>query len=687
MTLIPTQQDNMSPTTGTRQLTGQQAKWPVQKWCRRVFLLFMLVVSWVCYAAQEQTWRINVRGAPLQDFIIQISDLTGKTFVVDPRVKGNVTVISNTKINAEGIYQLLLSVLQVNGFVAIEAGEVVKVIPQVQGKQGVSVVPSTGGANAIITKIIKVNNIPVPSLVPTVRPLMPAYSHVGVVASTNLIIISDHKNNVERLERLIREIDTVEEEIVEMVSLKEAWVGTLVALLQRLAPDQLGSGSKGPRQVRVIANERNNSVLLRGKRTAVQEVRSLITQLDQPGNTGGNATVIKLSYADAETIAEVITNTMQREAATSEEAGQSPFSIQPDKALNALVVRADPISMSSIKALVGELDIRRTQVLIEAAIVEVSVTKGLEVGGEFVLGSNKGTVPVISTIAKSAAAGGVLANLINTLLARNVASGSVTSQDILLGSGGSSTPTLGAARLGTNGLSFTALLTLLARHDDANLLSTPSILTLNNEEAEIVVGQNVPFRTGNFSTTQSGLTPFVTIERQDIGITLRVTPQINEGGVVRLNLFQEISNIAEQQAVGSNAASDLITNKRTITTSVLADDQETIVLGGLIQNDKIKQRTKVPFFGDIPVLGWLFRSRENRVVKRNLLVFLRPTVLKTKEDVAEITKKKYTGIWETLLEGSPAPGKNAKPSATPTQEETPDERSYDPLYQGDAVFP
>lgn len=649
-------------------------------------LLVMLLATQFSHAQSD--YKINVRGAELTQFVAQIAGLTGKTFVVDPRVRGNVTVISSASLDEQAIYQLLLSVLRVNGFAAVPAGNVIRIVPQVQGKQS-GHADESGGTQAdgetLITRVIRVDNIQPQALLPVLRPLLPEYSHVATVPDSNLLIINDHRENLDRIKRLIREMDAVEEEVIRMIAIKEAGIDTLLTLLRRLAPDQLGSDVGGARQVKVIANERNNSLLLRGKASAVQIIEALIEELDQSINASSTATTFWLAHADAESIAEILTNLTANQIAG--EGDQKEFlSIQADKSLNAIIVQANPVHMASIRSLIESLDIRRTQVLIEAAIVEISLTQGLDVGGSFIVTDGSGkSAPLISTNTPgTTGSNSALAGLLTNLLGDSVSSGSISSADLLSAAGAVASPIVGAVRLASRGLSFAAIVEALERNENAKLLSTPSILTLDNEEAEIVVGQTVPFRTGNYNTSDNRVDPFVLIDRQDVGITLRVTPQINDDGVVRLRVYQEISSLSEQQAIGAAAASDLITNKRTIDTTVLADDKQTIALGGLIQSDQVKIRSKVPFFGDIPLIGLLFRQTRDRVIRRNLIVFLRPTVLRNQAAVAKITDKKYAGIQEILLEGTSPKDTRARPTVPVTPAS---HQAYDPLYQGELRAP
>jgi general secretion pathway protein D len=622
--------------------------------CRslRAAVLMMVLLAAPIGFAQEQTWKINLKNADINELVAQIAAITGKTFVVDPRVKGKVTVISNTSLDEHGVYELFLAVLRVHGFAAIETSGVVRIQQQTLAKQSGSPLDDAAltGGEELITRVVSAQYVDSNELVKTLRPMIPQYGHIAAITDPNVVIISDHAENIVRLMRLIERIDVPGDEEVVVVQLKDAWVGNVVELLQKLAPEQLGSAAKGPQSIQVIANERNNSIVLRGKSRPIAEVRKLIAQLDQPATSAGATQVVYLSHADAKGVAEIL-RALVAEATTGGGTGAAAaaapgaVNIQADEALNAIVVRADPTAMSEIVAIVEKLDVRRTQVLIEAAIVEISLDDSLNYGVDFAgvdLGGD--SVPLISTALSPSIAG-----LIKLLTAVDA-----DGNPIPLGAVSALTsPGVAVAKIDTNGFSFAAVVQAIATQSNANLLSTPSILTLDNEEAKILVGQEVPFRTGTYTTTADGANnPFTTIQRQDVGITLTVTPHIHDGTSVRLEVAQEVSNLvlSSLAAVSTDTLSDVVTNKRTIQTTVLADDKQTIVLGGLIQDDLQDTLKKVPLLGDIPLLGKLFQNVEKKRVKRNLLVFLRPTVLRTAEDIAEATNRKYENVWEVKIQ-------------------------------------
>lgn len=601
-------------------------------------------------AAAPATYRVNFPNTELRELVTLVARITGKTFVVDPRVKGKITIISDADLDADGVYQLFLSVLRVHGFSAISAGDVIRIQQQTLARQsGDREEDRRGRGEDFVTRVIPAQNVDSNELIKIVRPMVPQYAHLAAITTPNVVIISDHAQNIDRLVELIREIDVVEEESTVFVALEHAWVGDIAKLLEKVAPDQIGAAAKGPQRVLAIANERTNSLVLRGKPRPLERIRVLVDELDQPATASGSTEVIPLAHADATEVADLLRSlTTGQQAAPRAAAGaegaaaapaSTPGSIQADKTLNAIVVRADPGELKEIRDLIAKLDVRRPQVLIEAAIVEVSLKETDMLGVDMAAADASGKrVPLISTALNT-----TLARLLGELAPTPPATG----LDVIGGVGTLTQPSVAVAKINTNGISFGAIIQALATNSDANLLSTPSILTLDNQEAKITVGQSVPFRTGSFTTgnTGNGNNPFTTIQREDVGITLKVTPHIHEGSVVRLEVSQEASSVVDA-AIGDAGFSDIVTNKRTIDTVILADDGQTIVLGGLIQDDNTNSDRRVPLLGDIPVLGHLFRSSSKTRDKRNLLVFLRPTVVRDDADVQKTTRRKAESIWQ-----------------------------------------
>ncbi|MYE85290.1 MAG: type II secretion system protein GspD [Gammaproteobacteria bacterium] len=606
----------------------------------------LLIASAPSHAAEQvahDTWVVNIKEADIHEFVSQVAQITGKTFVIDPRLKGNVTVVSSVPMNADAVYELFLSVLRVHNFTASPSGDVIRIQTTATGKQG----PGPDGEvqelppEELITRVIAAQNVESGELVKILRPLIPQYGHIAAVAQPNIVIISDHANNIERLTRMIEQIDVADEDEITVVPLREAWVGTVVALLEKLAPEQIGQGATGPQRIQLIANERNNSIVVRGKPRPTAEILKLIDKLDQPATTTGGAQVFRLNHADAVDVANILSALL-----AGNERGESaePTTIQADESLNAIVARANPGTINELREILDKLDVRRTQVLIEAAVVEVNLSDREDIGVETAIADGGGdTVPLAST-----SLSGVVSQLLNNLTEEG-ADGEQVNIDVLAGLASVSSPTLAAARINPDGISFGGIITALATSSDANLLSTPSIMALDNQEATIVVGQQVPFRTGSFTTTGDGSSnPFTTVQREDVGLTLKVTPHVHDGTSVRMEVDQEITNIVETP-IGDAGFADVVTSKRQITTTILAEDQQIIVLGGLIQDNVTQTRRKVPLLGDIPGLGFFFRSTGDSRTKTNLLVFLRPTVIKTVQDVESSAERKYRDIWEVEI--------------------------------------
>lgn len=594
--------------------------------------------------AEQNTWKINMKGAAISNFIEQVSDITGYSFVVDPRVKGKVTVVSNADMNATEIYDMFQSVLRIHGFAAIRSGNIIKVVPNQGAKQ--DQLPMTGRLSneQMVTRVIPIKNGNATELVPILRPMIPQYGHLAAVTSSNSLIVSDHATNIKRILDIVKRVDNAESEEVEVVQLNHAWVGDVVKLLEQLTPVQTGNRQArrgGARaKVRVVAEERTNRLILRGDQSARQRVKVLISDLDQPTQSSGSTNVVYLRHAEAAKVAEILNGVVSGKAAAAKGKGKKgarPTSssgsttIQADETLNALIIRAAPAELSEIKEIVQQLDVRRAQVLIEAAIVEVTGDASKAVGIQW------GAVDASSVVGGTNFnnAGLPLNNIIQAAVSAGASSASSTF-------GLANGLTLGGGKTNDKGdIEFAVILQALNNATNANLLSTPSLVTLDNEEAEIIVGQNVPFVTGS-QLSANNSNPFQTIERKDVGLTLKVTPQINDGDVVRLKVEQETSNVVNTaQAAG---ATDVVTNKRAINTTVLVNDSSVVVLGGLMQEDVTNNESKVPLLGDIPVVGNLFRSRSKTHLKRNLLVFLQPTIIRDQAKATEVMERKYKSV-------------------------------------------
>lgn len=591
-----------------------------------------LVLCSSAFQAAAEPVRLDLRDADISALIATVAQQTGKNFIIDPRVKGKVTVVSPNPMEPDELYDVFLSILQVHGLAAIQVDNVIKIVPDVKARQeGTTSDLSSLTGDEIVTRVIPITNVQAAQLVPVLRPLVPQEGHLAAAPATNALVISDRAANVRRLARIIQQIDQASDAEVEVISLKHAAAGEVVRVLTALSKDAPQQGAQ--RTPTVIADERTNSVLIGGEPGDRLRMRALIAHLDTPTESSGRTQVVYLHYAKAEDLVKVLTGiaeqTVDPKQAKTPTQG-ADVSIQADVSSNALVITAPPDVFRSLQEVIRQLDIRRAQVMVEAIIAEISLDKARELGVQWAIdGSEGGNSGVLSGTNFSAGN----SSLID--IAGAVSEGNIPNIGDGLG--------LAIGRLGSSAINYGLLLRALANDASTNILSTPSLMTLDNQEAEIVVGQNVPFVTGQFTNTGAAagsVNPFQTIQRQDIGLTLRVTPQINEGNAVQLEVEQEVSSIAQSAAT----AADIITNKRSIKTTVMVEDGAVIVLGGLIDDTLQVTNQKVPGLGDIPLLGRLFRYDKTQKVKRDLVVFLRPTIVRDDALQARLTGSKYSYI-------------------------------------------
>jgi len=591
---------------------------------------------------------LNLKDADIRALISTVSKFTGKNFIIDPRVKAKITVISSETLTPDEVYEVFLSVLQVHGYAAVPSGSVIKIVPEVNAKQGPLPMKSTitGDPNdELITKVIGLDHVPAAQLVPILRPLVPQQGHLAAYNPTNTLIITDYAGNIKRLMRIIAGVDKAESDELEVIPLQHASAPELVRIVNSLYPQ---AAKDQANKINLAADERTNSILMSGERAVRLKIRTTIMQLDTPlDDGGGNTHVIYLRYAKAENMMEILTGLQEKQAKTtttgargttktttaSRQVSGTSFIgentiIQADAETNALIITADPNTLLSLKSVIRQLDIRRAQVHIEAIIAEISTNRDKEVGvGAVVDGTNSSETTFPVGISNLVGLGDIIA----------AAAGSEDAALNVLSNLGSGL-TLGVGAETSSGVRYGLILKALQTDSAANILSTPSIVTLDNEEAEIIVAQNLPFITGQFTGagTVNPQNPFQTIERQDVGLTLRVTPQINEGDTIKLDIEQEVSDV-----VTITENSGPVTRKRSIKTSVLVDDGGILVLGGLIEEIVDDTQSKVPLLGDIPVLGWLFTSRASTKRKQNLMVFLKPEILRDFDDSAYVTNEKY----------------------------------------------
>jgi len=645
------------------------------------------LVAMVSTATYAQTWKINLRDADLAAFINEVADITGKNFAVDPRVRGNVTVISNRALNRAEVYDLFLGVLNVNGVVAIPSGNTIKLVPDNNVKN--SGIPydarNRATGDQIVTRVIWLENTNPNDLIPALRPLMPQFAHLAAVPGTNALIVSDRASNIYQLETIVRNLDGTGQNDLEAITLQSSQAEEMIGLIESMTATGAAKDLKGSR-VRVMADQRTNRIIIKGDTATRKRIRQIIETLDVPAaDRLGGLKVFRLKYASAKNLAEILqglvsgqaqgrsssssenssagtslntlgnnssTSNMSQEGSTSgiqlnsglgnNQQGITSFnangvSIIADATQNSLVVKADPQLMREIESAINQLDTRRQQVLIEAAIMEVEGTDADQLGVQWALGDLSSGIGLIN-----------FDNFGASL--KNIAAGYLTGGAAGAGSaiGTGTSLVIGDYREGSDGSRklYGALIQALKETTKSNLLSTPSIVTMDNEEAYIVVGENVPFVTGSVSTGAAGVAnPYTTIERKDVGVTLKVIPHIGENGTVRLEVEQEVSAVARDKG----QASDLVTSKRAIKTSILAEHGQTIVLGGLISDNTSYGRQAVPGLGAIPGLGRLFRSEGKSNQKRNLLIFIHPTIVGDKNEVRKISQQRYSQLYSFQL--------------------------------------
>ncbi|MEN9837871.1 MAG: hypothetical protein RLZ79_1539 [Pseudomonadota bacterium] len=578
----------------------------------------------------------NFKDADITQVIEAVAAATGRNIIVDPRVRAQVTMLSSTPMTPDAFYEAFLALLQVHGFVAAPSGDVLKIIPDANSRtMPGNDLPDRLSATSdeIVTQVVSVTNVSAAQLVAILRPLMPQNAHLAAYPSSNMLILADRANNVNRMLRIIRRIDQASDADIEVVAMQNASAAEVVRTMTALNPAQ-ASAEGGMSPLRVVADDRSNSILLAGDKTQRLRARTLIAYLDTPLSSGGDTRVRYLRYADAEKIAAKLKEQVQGVTAGAPAAGTTTSAsadrstiIWAEPETNALVITAPAKTMNSLMAVIDKLDIRRAQVIVEAIIVEVSADKSAELGVNWLVDGSNADNAVGGFIEP---VGGV--SIVD--LAR-AATDPATLTSVPRGT------TVGVGRLGSGGVDFAAVLRALRGDSTTNIIATPSIVTMDNQEAEIKVAQEVPFVTGQYTSTGgntgNNLNPFQTIQRQEVGTILKITPQINEGDSVMLKIEQESSSIAAT----SSGAVDLVTNKRTISTHVLIEDGGTVVLGGLIQDSQTGGEQRVPFLGRIPVIGEAFKSRSAKKTKTNLMVFIQPRILRDGLDAAFETNQKY----------------------------------------------
>lgn len=585
-------------------------------------VLWYLCLGSLSPVAAQESLTLNFNNTDISAVVAAVSEMTGRNFIVDPRVKGKVTVISKHGMSEDEVYQVFLSILKVHGYAIIPGEQVSKIVPEVNAKQDAvdnATSRQPGRGDEFVTRVIEIKHVDAAQLVPILRPLVPQRGHLAAYPASNVLIISDSAANIMRLVEIIHRIDLSASDEIEVIPLEHASASELVRIVNQLdKADVKSSGNK----LKMVADDRTNSILLSGDKTARLRIRALLSHLDTPLDIGGNTQVIYLRNAVAKDLVAVLTGISQakgKAAGQAANAQQGKVNIQADENTNALVITAPPDMFRSLRSVIQKLDVRRAQVKVETVIADVSSDASRELGVQWAAAGATGSNDPVGVISFNQGRDiqGILSDPPSVSDGLNLGFGKFTE---------------GAFR-------FAGLIRALAADANTNVLSTPTLVTMDNEEAEIVVGQNVPFLTGQYTSTGTGSTPsnpFSTVERQDVGITLKIKPQINEGNAIKMDVVQEVSSIAP-----SSVGVDLITNKRSIKTSVMIEDDQALVLGGLIKDDLLESEQRVPGLGDIPIVGWLFKYKKVQKIKTNLMVFMHPTILKDSATTAAVTNDKY----------------------------------------------
>lgn len=609
----------------------------------------------LAFTSAQAAITLNLKDADISTLIATVSEVTGKNFIVDSRVKGKVTVISSKPMSSAGLYETFLGVLQVNGFAAVPDGQAIKIVPEANARSdgGVRIHDGKGlPIDDVVTYVFTLENISASQMIAVMRPLLSQWAHFAAYTPANQIIVSDRAASVARLGTLLKQMDQASDRTVELVKLEHAAASEVVRILTALAQqDKTQDASAKP--AAIIADERSNSVLVGGDKAERLKLLEIIKQLDQPLKQDGATQVVYLRYASAENLAPILEGYAQQvnragstpatggaaAAAPAAAGGNTESRVIADKDTNALIITAAPKVMRQVRDVIAQLDIQRAQVLVEAIIAEVSANKSSQIGVDWAVFNSD----------RIAAAG--LFGINPSSLATAGATGGTAGA--ALGVLGQGATIIGGKDGGDTGTSFALILKALQGDGDSNVLSTPTLVTTDNEEAKFSAAREVPFLTGQFSSTGTTsstgtVNPFQTIERKDVGLTLAVTPQINEGGNIALKIDLEVSSLD----AGTSTTLQAITNKRTVTNVVNVQDGQTLVIGGLIDEQLQETESGVPFLSKIPLFGSLFSSRSVNKQKRNLMVFIKPTVLRKQSDGDYYTRKKYDAVRQAQIDAS-----------------------------------
>ena len=600
--------------------------------------------------AQEKDakqWTLNIQDGEIRQLAENVAMITGKTITLDPRVKGTVTIISESNQTKDEIYNLFKTVLRVHGYGTVESDEIVRVIQTQTLKSWTDdSLMNLEGADPddFVTQVVMLDNIKSSEIIKVLRQMIPQYGHLSSVAEPNAIVMVDYADNMERNLSVIKQLDVINNLDTIVIQLEHAWVTNIVNILRELLPPAIQSGS-----VLAIANERNNSVVLRGSTSSLAAATDAVSKLDIPTVSNSNTLVIPIQHGSAESISSLLQALLF--SSNIETNSSNSNKVLPQEDLNAVVARGNPSFITEVQNLVARLDTPKPQVLFEAAIVEITVDDRESLGTEFgAVDESGGNIPIASTTV-----GGLLSGLLGELAKFEEDESSNLTRGVA-GLSAVTSPSIGIAKLDPDGVSFGAIINALSRTTQTDLLSTPHVIGADNKEADIFVGLDIPQRQGAFGFGEdTGLLQGsrTSIKRADVGVQLTVTPHVASDLSVRMEVTSEISAVTNTElGIGASGFSDVVINKRSITTTVTAANRQTIVLGGLIRDDVTKNSNGVPGLRRIPLLGRLFRSNSTNNNKTHLLIFLRPTVLESTADIVAETQRKYNGIWQVKIDAA-----------------------------------
>ncbi|MHB8562737.1 MAG: type II secretion system secretin GspD [Acidiferrobacteraceae bacterium] len=603
----------------------------------------------------------NFQNADIRAVVKTVSEMTGRNFLLDPQVHGKVTIISAAPVSRAAAYQIFLTALKAQGFTGVVGpGGVVRILPQAEGNQSapVSRLLIPRGGDQLVTQVVRLQHSSAAQMMPLLRPLMAPTGVLSVYAPGNLLVITDFADNVRRLLRIVHKIDRAGNAAVAVIPLKYASAIDMAQLLMHLI--RAGMPMGGPTQVQmpgagsmtmIVPDLRTNSIIVRTDTIGrLDQIKSLIRELDIPARKSGQTHVVYLRNASAKKLARILRGLLEGEARAARATPAAspagppgavpavahtlrPSLIEADSSSNALVISASDAVYNNLRNVIAKLDVRRAQVFVQALIAEVTSTRAAEFGIQWGVGAPVGS--------------GAVAGLANFPLTGSGIVSDVLSPSNVATAAGLSVGYIGETITLPSGQTVTglgALARALQQDTDVNVLSTPDLLTLDNATAKIMVGQNVPFVTGSYAQTSgvagSGINPFQTIERKDVGLSLKIKPQISAGDAIKLAIHEEVSSIAPT----STAAVGIITNKRSLNTTVLVNNGHTIVLGGLIENNVQNSKQEIPILSKIPLIGALFKYRQRQKTKTNLMIFLKPTIVRTPADSLGFTESRYTYI-------------------------------------------